>query len=211
MWDLISWTRDWAHVPCIGRQILNHWTTREVPPSFAYCSPRVKCAHCLFSKVQTHPFTYMVSTTAFLLQPKSWLIETVCMTWKAQVIYNLIPYWKTSSPLYSENNIYIDVLQWAPCRMEPRGQPDVGFGHWPSSSATWSLGPPAMFLAFSSIRLTPGSFVSTRKIPQLKSENNSGRKDLQHKLHVWMLLKFASSTHCYSWGCFISLQKNWET
>ena len=24
-----SWTRDWTHVPCIGRQILNHWTTRE--------------------------------------------------------------------------------------------------------------------------------------------------------------------------------------
>ena len=24
-----SWTRNWTHVPCIGRQILNHWTTRE--------------------------------------------------------------------------------------------------------------------------------------------------------------------------------------
>ena len=28
-------TRDWTHVPCIGRRILNHWTTREVP-SFAF-------------------------------------------------------------------------------------------------------------------------------------------------------------------------------
>ena len=27
-----SRTRDRTHVPCIGRQILNHWTTREVPP-----------------------------------------------------------------------------------------------------------------------------------------------------------------------------------
>ena len=26
-----SWTRDWIHVPCILGQILNHWTTREVP------------------------------------------------------------------------------------------------------------------------------------------------------------------------------------
>ena len=26
-----SWTRDWTHVSCIGRRILNHWTTREVP------------------------------------------------------------------------------------------------------------------------------------------------------------------------------------
>ena len=26
-----SGTRAGSHVPCIGRQILNHWTTREVP------------------------------------------------------------------------------------------------------------------------------------------------------------------------------------
>ena len=25
-----SRTRDWTHVPCIGRWILNHWTTREL-------------------------------------------------------------------------------------------------------------------------------------------------------------------------------------
>ena len=24
------WTRDQTHVPCTGRQILNHWTTREI-------------------------------------------------------------------------------------------------------------------------------------------------------------------------------------
>ena len=30
MWDPSSWTRDGTHVPCTGRQILNHWTTREV-------------------------------------------------------------------------------------------------------------------------------------------------------------------------------------
>ena len=26
-----SWTRGQTHVPCVGRHILNHWTTREVP------------------------------------------------------------------------------------------------------------------------------------------------------------------------------------
>ena len=31
MWDLSSPTRDGTQAPCIGRQILNHWTTREVP------------------------------------------------------------------------------------------------------------------------------------------------------------------------------------
>ena len=30
MWDPSSLTRDWTHAPCIGRRILNHWTTREV-------------------------------------------------------------------------------------------------------------------------------------------------------------------------------------
>ena len=31
MWNLSSLTRDRTCVLCIGRQILNHWTTREVP------------------------------------------------------------------------------------------------------------------------------------------------------------------------------------
>ena len=31
MWDLSSPTRDWTQVPCFGRQIINHWTTKEVP------------------------------------------------------------------------------------------------------------------------------------------------------------------------------------
>ena len=31
MWDLSSQTGDQTGIPCIARQILNHWTTREVP------------------------------------------------------------------------------------------------------------------------------------------------------------------------------------
>ena len=31
MWDLNSLTRAQTCIPCIGRLILNHWTTREVP------------------------------------------------------------------------------------------------------------------------------------------------------------------------------------
>ena len=34
LWDLSSPNRDQTHIPCIGRQILNHWTTREVPQTF---------------------------------------------------------------------------------------------------------------------------------------------------------------------------------
>ena len=29
--NLRSLSRDWIRVPCIGRQILNHWTTRNIP------------------------------------------------------------------------------------------------------------------------------------------------------------------------------------
>ena len=29
MWNLSSLTRDWTCVPCIARQILNHWTTQK--------------------------------------------------------------------------------------------------------------------------------------------------------------------------------------
>ena len=31
MWDLSFLTRDWTLTPCIERQSLNHWITREVP------------------------------------------------------------------------------------------------------------------------------------------------------------------------------------
>ena len=30
MWDFSSLTRDRTHIPCTGRQIVNHWTLREV-------------------------------------------------------------------------------------------------------------------------------------------------------------------------------------
>ena len=33
-WDLCSLIRDRTHLLCVGRQILNHWTTREVPDIF---------------------------------------------------------------------------------------------------------------------------------------------------------------------------------
>ena len=31
LWELSSPTRDQTCIPCVGRQIPNHWTTREVP------------------------------------------------------------------------------------------------------------------------------------------------------------------------------------
>ena len=30
LWGICSPTKDWTHTPCIGRQSLSHWSTREV-------------------------------------------------------------------------------------------------------------------------------------------------------------------------------------
>ena len=40
-WDLRTRTRDWTHVLCFGRWILNHWTTREVPFCIFKQTPQV--------------------------------------------------------------------------------------------------------------------------------------------------------------------------
>ena len=40
MWDHSSLTRDQTRVPCIVRQILNLWTTREVPLLLTFEGPR---------------------------------------------------------------------------------------------------------------------------------------------------------------------------
>ena len=39
VWHLSSWTRDRTYVPCFGRQILNHWITRDSPPPPLFVRP----------------------------------------------------------------------------------------------------------------------------------------------------------------------------
>ena len=55
MWDLSSPTRDQTCVPCIGRRILNPWTTRKVPTTvdFSTFSPPLKEA--LHASLPTDP------------------------------------------------------------------------------------------------------------------------------------------------------------
>ena len=36
MWNPSSWIRDQTCAACIRRRALNHWTTREVPPSLLF-------------------------------------------------------------------------------------------------------------------------------------------------------------------------------
>ena len=44
-WDLSLPTRDQTHTPCIGRQSLNHWTTREVPTMIFFLVLYVRINH----------------------------------------------------------------------------------------------------------------------------------------------------------------------
>ena len=54
MWDLSSPTRNQTRAPCIVRQSLNHWTTREVPIVFIMCV----CVAC-WNSVPKYPCTYI--------------------------------------------------------------------------------------------------------------------------------------------------------
>ena len=63
MWDLSSPTRDQTHVPCTGRQILNHWPRREVPSSlFSF-----KFFVCLFVFNMDHYFKVFIEFVTILL------------------------------------------------------------------------------------------------------------------------------------------------
>ena len=62
--DLISPNRDRTHVPCIGRKILNHWTTREVPINMD-----VFLFICVFFNFfQQCPVVFSVQVFAFLVK-----------------------------------------------------------------------------------------------------------------------------------------------
>ena len=52
-----SQTRARTHVPCIGRQILNHCTTREAPP---FIFDRTVCGHCFSPLILKLFFTRIV-------------------------------------------------------------------------------------------------------------------------------------------------------
>ena len=46
MWELSSLTRDRTCIPCIGRQTLNHWTTREGPLTYFYAAYFPNLLYC---------------------------------------------------------------------------------------------------------------------------------------------------------------------
>ena len=90
MWDLSSQTRDWTHVHCIGRWILNHWTTREILPLFL--QPLQHLWECLMQRMRIswvntdccnrHPPISVTWHTASLFLPHvtlNWWPSTPCI------------------------------------------------------------------------------------------------------------------------------------
>ena len=79
MRDFSSPTKVWTHVPCIRRQILNHWATREVPQVWDWNAVVVQSLSdvWLFATPWTTACQASLSLTISWSLPKSVAIESV--------------------------------------------------------------------------------------------------------------------------------------
>ena len=90
----ISQTRDQTCVSCIGRQVVNHWTTKEIPIFFFFC--------CGFSVI------YGTSLVAQTVKPQS----TMRATWVRSLGWE--------DPLEKETAIHSSTIAWkTPWTEEP--------------------------------------------------------------------------------------------
>ena len=95
MWDLGSPNRDQTHIPYIGRWILKHWATREVPPpllDYARGHLTCSCLKCAFLETDMiHHLTWF----SFSSWPKCHLFWK---TFPHHPVWNSTPY--PSSPSF---------------------------------------------------------------------------------------------------------------
>ena len=87
MWDISCLTRDWTHIPCIGRQILKHGTTRQVSVLYVLCQvlnemfrlkwwikQNIFCDVCITEVVQLqcfiHQFLEHLGHARYCLKPR---------------------------------------------------------------------------------------------------------------------------------------------
>ena len=82
MWDLNSLARDPTRAPCIVRQILNHWITREAPwvsslKLFMFSFPRIT------SGTRLNPSSYIlkISPKTGLRSRKTWWTSEYDLSW----------------------------------------------------------------------------------------------------------------------------------
>ena len=96
MFDLGSQTRDRTHIPCFGRQVLNPWTSREVPVACIYSarSPGLSLAASAFgsqklvSSVCKDCFCFINNSicTVFQIRPKTDIFVFLCLTTSLHMI-----------------------------------------------------------------------------------------------------------------------------
>ena len=85
LWALSSCARDWTHVPCIARQTLNHWTTREVPSTTfqMYHHPYLSLVHP--HSLTTEIFTVdLHASTDAICCGQSWWPKLLFPSWNLQ-------------------------------------------------------------------------------------------------------------------------------
>lgn len=70
MWDLSSPIRDGTIIPCIGRQSLKHWTTKEVPQylDLVHYLAQTHTPYMLLSLQPYTAFEFMALTTPARIQ-----------------------------------------------------------------------------------------------------------------------------------------------
>ena len=86
-----SQTRDGTHVPCIGRQILNHCATREVPKQI------LEYTFFFLPLFSTQMLSYSTSCTSHLIKPEDYFIP----------IYKGAPFFFNAATLYRSPIIYL--------------------------------------------------------------------------------------------------------
>ena len=109
MWDLSSPIRDQTRVPCIGRQLLNHWTTREVPRSTILSAELELLNHTsnadlgsASAKMPAHGYnpleTVVLSSSLLTLAECQDL--TLCslgwLLWEGSVHFSFTSFWKSA-------------------------------------------------------------------------------------------------------------------
>ena len=80
----ISLTRDWTHIPCIGRGSLNHWTVREVPWHIILehlLPPSTRCLkYILFFSCSRSKVSHFSEQSYFFLMNEQWCLEAKIWT-----------------------------------------------------------------------------------------------------------------------------------
>ena len=128
MWS--SQTRDWTCVPYIGRQILNHWTTREVQDSHCLATVMVFQIYIyIYTHRHTHIYMYMCQVTSV-------------------VSNSLRPPWTVAchTPPYMEI-LQARILEWVACPSSrgpspPRDQTPVSYVSCIGRQVLYPLVPP---------------------------------------------------------------------